>query len=243
MVELAISPSVRTKLDELTRSLVATCGDNLIALLVHGSAVRGGWREEASDVDLVCVLADDPEPLLAAIGPALELARYSARIETMILRRDEIERSADCFPLLYSDIARTSATLAGTNPFTGLVIPDHHKRLRIEQELREIRIRMRRIATDRSPARSQPASRSDLAFAGAVERKLKQARGPLAALLGRRGEDVGDMLDAVLAAACKLFSIDPAPLGRVREDPVQAYTTFGKLLDAALAEIDREDPP
>ncbi|HEU4731252.1 MAG TPA: nucleotidyltransferase domain-containing protein [Kofleriaceae bacterium] len=243
MDKLAVSPSVQTKLDALTRSLVEICGDNLVALLAHGSAVRGGWREGASDVDLVCVLADDSQPVLAAIGPALELARYSARIETMILRRDEIERSADCFPLLYSDIARASATLAGTNPFTGLVVPDHHKRLRIEQELREIRIRMRRLATDRAPARSGSGA-GDPGFAGAVERKLKQARGALWALLARRGEVVDDALEVVVAAACKRFAIDGAPLGRIREAADQAYTTLGELLDAALAEIDRdgEDP-
>jgi predicted nucleotidyltransferase len=238
--KLVVSDSVKSRLDALTRSLVQTCGDNLVALLVHGSAVRGGWREGTSDVDLVCVLADDSQPALAAIGPALELARYSARIETMILRRDEIERSADCFPLLYSDIARASATLAGTNPFTGLVVPDHHKRLRIEQELREIRIRMRRLATDRSPVQPRGGASGASAFAGAVERKIKQARGALWALLARRGEVVDDALDAVVAAACKRFAIDGAPLGRVREAPDPAYATLGKLLDAALAEVDRE---
>src|SRR5262249_34743769 len=190
--------------------------------------------------DLVCVLADDAHGVLAAIGPALELARFSARIETMILRRDEIERSADCFPLLYSDIARTGVTLVGKNPFAGLAIADHHIRLRIEQELREIRIRMRRVATDRVPSRHGPGSK--VAFAGGVERKLKQARGALRALLARAGDDPGDALDAVLAAAGQRFAIDSAPLRRVREEPEQAYTALGKLLDAALTEIDREDP-
>lgn len=235
--KLAISEVVQVRLDALARSLAGLCGDNLVALVVHGSAVRGEWHD-GSDVDLVCVLADDAHGVLAAIGPALELARFSARIEAMILRKDEIERSADCFPLLYQDIARTGVTLAGTNPFAGLAIPDHHIRLRIEQELREIRIRMRRVATDRGP---RHGSASKLALAGAVERKLKQARGPLRALLARRGADAPDTLDAVLAAACQRFAIDIAPLRRVREDPEPAYTTLGALLDAALTEIDKEE--
>jgi predicted nucleotidyltransferase len=239
--KLAVSDAVKTKLDELTKSLVATCGDDLVGLIVHGSAVRGGWKEGTSDVDLVCVLRDDTHKMLAAIGPALELARFSARIETMILRLDEIERSADCFPLLYSDIARASATLTGKNPFEGMVVPDHHKRLRIEQELREIRIRMRRVATDRAPTRSGKGA--DQSFAGAVERKLKQARGALWALLERRGDKADDALEAVLAASCKAFAIDPGPFKRVRESPDEAYTAFGKLLDAALHEIDHEAEP
>src|SRR4051812_14433153 len=104
----SLTPPFKRRLDELTASLVATCGKNLIGLIAHGSAVRGGWREASSDIDLICVLDDDSDGVLAAIGPALELARFSARIETMILTAAEIPRSADCFPLLYSDVARSS---------------------------------------------------------------------------------------------------------------------------------------
>jgi predicted nucleotidyltransferase len=226
----SLTPSFKRRLDELTASLVATCGKNLIALIVHGSAVRGGWHEASSDIDLICVLEDDSDSVLAAIGPALELARFSARIETMILTAAEIPRSADCFPLLYSDVARSSVTLAGKNPFETLAIGDAHKRVRIEQELREIRIRMRRVATDLV---------GSVSFGGAVDRKVKQARGPLWALLAFRGETVADTLDAVLVAAGEAYGIDPAPLRRSREDPTAAYTTLGKLLDAALADIDQ----
>jgi hypothetical protein len=228
----SLSPAVRTRLDELKASLEKTCGKNLVALVVHGSAVRGGWREATSDVDLICVLEDDSEAVLAAIGPPLELARCAARIETMILTKPEISRSADCFPLLYGDVGRTSVTLCGANPFTGLQISDEHKRLRIEQELREIRIRMRRVAADLSGAAN---------FGGAIERKLKQARGPLWALLALRGEPADDHLEEVLKAAARAYDIDVAPLRRLREEPAAAnaaYAALAKLLDAALADVD-----
>jgi predicted nucleotidyltransferase len=228
----ALSSSVKKKLDDLVAALTKICGDNLVGLIVHGSAVRGGWRDGASDVDLVCVLVDDSPGALAAIGPVLELARFSARIEAMILTNAEIARSADCFPLLYGDIARTSVTLAGTNPFTALTIETRHKRLRIEQELREIRIRMRRVATDMA---GKPS------FAGAIDRKLKQARGPLWALLELRGDKVAEDLDAVVAALAAAYKLDAAPLRRTREDPTTAFATLGKLLDAALADVDTRE--
>jgi predicted nucleotidyltransferase len=226
-----LTPAVKTKLDDLVASLAKTCGDNLVALVIHGSAARGGWRE-SSDVDLICVLRDDSQDVLAKIGPALELARLSARIETMILTAAEIPRSADCFPLLYGDVARDSVTLHGTNPFTSLAISDAHKRLRIEQELREIRIRMRRVATDINAAPN---------FGGAVERKIKQLRGPLWALLALRGETVASSVDAVLRAAGTAYSIDIAPLARAREASKPAYTTLAKLVDAALADVDARE--
>jgi hypothetical protein len=228
----ALNPAVKKRLDDLVGALSKICGDNLVGLVVHGSAVRGGWRDGTSDVDLVCVLADDRADVLAAIGPVLELARFSARIEAMILTKAEIARSADCFPLLYGDIARTSVVLAGENPFTKLAIENRHKRLRIEQELREIRIRMRRVATDMA---GKPS------FAGAIERKLKQARGPLWALLELRGETIAEDLDTVLAAVAKAYTLDLAPLRRTREDPTTAFATLAKLLDAALADVDTRE--
>lgn len=229
----SLSPAVRKRLDELKASLEQICGQDLVALVVHGSAVRGGWREATSDVDLICVLEHDSEELLAAIGPPLELARFAARIEAMILTRAEIPRSADCFPLLYGDVARTSVTLCGKNPFPGLHISDEHIRLRIEQELREVRIRMRRVATDLA---------AEANFGGAVERKLKQVRGPLRALLGLRGEDVEDRLDPVIVASCKAYGVEAGPLRRPREEPTAAFAALARLLDAALADVDTWAP-
>jgi len=227
-----LPPAVQTKLDELVKALEGKLGKNLVGVVAHGSAVRGGWRQGASDVDVVVVLGEATQAALESIGPALELARFSARIEAMILTKDEIPRSADCFPLLYGDLARTSATLAGTNPFKGLEVPDHHKRLRIEQELRELRIRMRRVATDNAGQQS---------YAGAVDRKLKQARDPLWSLLVLRGEKVDDSLKSVLAACAKAYSLDLAPLDRLRENAKAAFDTLGALIDAALHDVDSRD--
>jgi predicted nucleotidyltransferase len=229
----SLAPAVNDRLDELTATLVEQCGTSLVGLVVHGSAVRGGWSEGTSDVDLIVVLDHDSEALLAAIGPALELARFSTRIESMILTKAEIDRSADCFPLLYGDIARTSATIVGTNPFTDLSISHEHIRLRVEQELREIRIRMRRVATDMA---GKPH------FGGAVEHKVKQLRSPLWALLTLRGETVDDHLQPVLDGAAETYGIDVTPLLCTREEPAAAYTTLAKLLDAALDDVDTWTP-
>jgi predicted nucleotidyltransferase len=230
----ALSTDVRKRLDQLVEVLRARLATKLVALVVHGSAVRGGWHDGTSDVDLVLVIDDDSPDVLTSIGPALELARYAARIETMILTKAEIARSADCFPLLYGDLARTSIVLVGDNPFTSLVIEAHHKRLRIEQELRELRIRLRRVITDFA---GKPN------FGGAVDRKIKQLRGPLWALLELRGDKVDDQLDAVLAGAAAIYKVDVAPLRRAREDAKAACTALATLLDAALADVDARETP
>jgi predicted nucleotidyltransferase len=222
--------AVQKRLEELTASLEAVLGDDLQALLLHGSAARGGYREGESDLDLIVVLKDASRPRLDAISNALQLARYSARIETMILTVDEIPRAADVFPLLYDDIRRCHILVRGTDPFSGLQISDRHRRLRVEQELRDTQIRFRRAVVD--------GMASGAALAGTIVRRVSQIRSPLAALLALHGENIDDDLGAVLAAAGKRFEVDTARLLRPREAPADALEAFTRLLDAAVEDAD-----
>ena len=81
----ALPSGVRARLAELTKDLEAALGDGLIGVLVHGSVVRGEYRPGESDVDVIIILDKADFAQLDAIGNAMQLARYSARIEAMIL--------------------------------------------------------------------------------------------------------------------------------------------------------------
>jgi hypothetical protein len=226
--------STRARLDELRRALERALGGELVSMLVHGSAVRGGFRENESDVDVVIVLKSAPLERLEAIGNALHIARNAARIECMLLAEEEVARAADVFPLLYGDIQRHHAVIAGGDPFASLEVSSAHLRLRIEQELREARIRLRRVAAD--------GMGDGRLLAGALSRKIRQVRAPLRALLAMRGDACADELPAVLGAASAAWRVDTAPLTRAREAPREAYAAFVALLDAAIADVDaRED--
>ena len=222
---------VRQKLTDLKDGLERALGEHLVGLLVHGSAVRGGYREGLSDIDVIVVVNDASREKLDAISNSLQLARYSARIEAMILTESEIGRAADVFPLLYDDIQRCNVVLAGSDPFAGLTISNKNRRLRIEQELREAQIRLRRAVVD--------GMTSSEALAGAVVRKVRQIRGPLHALLRLHGIEGSDLLADVLAAAGGLVGVDTAPLARAIEAPVEAHTALIALLDAAVENVDR----
>lgn len=217
-------------LESLTAALQESLGGELRSLLVYGSVARGGFDAERSDVDLVVVLGDDGRERLQAIAPALELARHAARIEAILLRADELQRAADVFPLLYDDIRGCSIVLHGDNPFATLTILDEHRRLRIEQELRESRIRLRRALVE--------ATGAPRTLAGAVERKLKQMRSPLHALLRLRGVTVDDGIATTLKGCAEHWKLELGALARTREDAHAAHDALVNLLDAAIADVD-----
>jgi predicted nucleotidyltransferase len=229
----ALPTDVRRRLDALRDALVTAAGEALAAVIVFGSAARGGWRPGRSDVDVMVVLRDDGREVLARIGHPLLVARYAARVEAIVLRADEVAQAADVFPLLYDEVREDGVTLYGESPFAALHISDKHRALRVEQELREARIRLRRMVTDLDGAPG--------ALAAAVERKARQVRSPLRALLKLRGGDPGASLDAVLAAACAAWDVDPEALSRAQVAPEAAYAALTRLLSAATDEADRRN--
>jgi len=223
--------SVGPRLEELEKALIAALGSDLVALLVFGSAVRGDFRPGHSDIELLIVLKTVEPEKLSAIANPLAMARYAIRVEPMILASVEIPRAADVFPLLYDGIRQSHALLHGEDPFTQLGVSDRHRRLRIEQELREVQIRLRRVVTD---TLGQPAE-----LVSPLLRKLRQARAPLHALLRLRGVQSPEPLDDVLKAAGTLYSIDIAPLAKIKEAPAEALGTLNRLLDAAVHDVDQ----
>jgi predicted nucleotidyltransferase len=229
----ALPAGVRERLQELTKNLQTALGSDLVGILVHGSVVRGEYRPGESDVDVILVLEKADFKELDAISNALQLARYSARIEAMILTESEIAGASDAFPLLYDEIKQRHILLTGRDPFAAVEVHDTHRRLRIEQELREAQIRLRRAVTDAFGARE--------ALAGAVVRKIKQVRAPLHALLALKGIACPPDLPTVVSKIGETYSIDVAPLRAARESPDAAHATLVTLLTKTIDDVNAMD--
>jgi predicted nucleotidyltransferase len=222
--------AIQSRTEELVMTLKETLGDDLRSFVVHGSAARDDWKEGASDIDVIVVLAKSNRDILDKIASPLAVARGAARVEAMILVEDEIARAADVFPLLYDDIRRNHAVLHGSDPFASLVVERRHIRLRIEQELRDLKIRLRRAVTE---ARGHQPS-----LAATVTRKVRQARFPLRALLGLLGAECKDDFETVITKSGKRFQVDVTPLLRSKERAHEAVDVLAELLAAAVKAVD-----
>jgi hypothetical protein len=121
--------------------------------------------------------------------------------------------------------------IRGNDPFASLEIADAHLRLRIEQELREDVTRLRRVLID---SLGDPR-----ALAGAVQRKAKQARFPLRALLALKKIPCADTLEAILAKSEETWRVSVAPIRNAAETPARAYDALVALLERAIEDVDR----
>lgn len=226
---LALPGSVRARITEWARSLEATLGDDLVAIALTGGVARGDYRPGESDVNALIVLRDATFAKLDAVSSAMQAVRYGARLEPTILASDELPGAFDAFPLLYDEIRRWHIILVGEDLFASAVVHDTHRRLRIEQELREAQIGLRRVVTDALGARE--------AIGGAVGRKIRQVRRPLRAMLHLKGIETKEDVASVLASVGALYELDVGPLASPRETPEEAHEALTRLLAAAIADV------
>jgi hypothetical protein len=231
-----LPPLIKTRLVELQQSLERELGDELAALILHGGVVRGGRFDGTEDLHLMIVLREAALEKLARIASALTMARYAIRVEPMLLTSTEVQQAADVFPLLYDDIRHAHVLLAGTDPFSALQIDDRHRRLRIEQELRDAQIRLRRLIID---------SLGDPETLGAgLAHKVRQIRSPLLALLKLRkvsglSENATDGVADVVRTAGKHYGVDITTLLALPAAPDSALPVITRLLAAAVQDVDQ----
>lgn len=222
--------AVATALGHVTSELLAAAGDNLVALVLYGGLARGRHRGPRGDVDLAVVLEDASPDRVRELAPVLMAAWRAARVEPWILGRGEIARLAEVFPTRLLDIREHHLLLHGEDVFAAVQIDRRLLRLRVEQELTNLSLRLRRNLVGLS---ADPASMA--AYLTGVARPLAIQ---LTALLRLAGSDVPaeDRTAAVFAAAAEAFGLDGEALAAVadlRQGEGDVAELFGRVQAAA----------
>ncbi len=138
--------TIRQVLQELRGVLTTTLGDDLQALIVYGDYVKPGrCHAEHDHVNLMLVLQRTDFEVLDRIVEPLAGAERRIPLATMTLTREDLQTSCDVFPVKFRDIQLHHRLLCGVDVLADLVIADDHLRLRCEQELKNVMIRLRSV--------------------------------------------------------------------------------------------------
>jgi predicted nucleotidyltransferase len=117
-------------------------GEDLVALVLFGSAAEGRLRQ-TSDVNLIVVLARIDGERLAAMGEAYRLAHAAIRLGAMFILESEIAVASEAFAVKFADIASRHVVLFGRDPFAGLTVSRESQRRRLHQVLVNLMLRLR----------------------------------------------------------------------------------------------------
>jgi len=119
----------------LAEELKKICGGNLHSVVLYGSAAAGD-SVKTSDYNVLVVLERvKMEDLLALTGLCSSWSR-DGNHAPLLFARENLLRSADVFPVEFSDIRQTHKILFGKNPFEGMEIDPALLRLELEHELK-----------------------------------------------------------------------------------------------------------
>lgn len=124
-------------LKEFVAKLSSAAGENLVSVILYGSAADGEFHPRHSDLNLLCVLRECSFAALAKIAPAVEWWRKEKQPAPLVLTAEELRSSADVFSIEYTDIKRRYRVLYGKDALHDLVVPMQLHRFQLEYELRE----------------------------------------------------------------------------------------------------------
>lgn len=222
------------KLQQLVQRLQTACGDNLVSVVLYGSAAREDFHEQYSDVNLMVVVQQLNASALLAIAPVITWWTHEEKLRPpMLMTRQELQESADVFAIELLDIKMAHQTLAGEDVVMAIDVPMNLHRVEVEHELRTTLLRLRQhllLAQEKSDELRAVLAKS-------ISSVVTLFRHALIAL----GEDTPHAKAKVLEQAGEVFGFDAQPLRSVlelRNDPNQPRSVL-ELYHAYLAAIGR----
>jgi hypothetical protein len=222
------------KLQQLVQRLQTACGDNLVSVVLYGSAAREDFHETYSDVNLLLVMQQLNGSALQALAPVIAWWTHENKLRPpMIMTHQELQESADVFAIEVLDIKTTHRTLAGEDVVAAIQVPMNLHRVEVEHELRTTLLRLRQHLL------LAPESTDELraVMAKSISSVVTLFRHALIAL----GEDTPHAKAKLIEQAGEVFGFDAQALRSIlelRNDPNQPRNVFD-LYHAYLAAIGR----
>ena len=130
-------------LDELVRRLSESLGDDLVSVVLYGSAAAGDFEERVSDLNVLAVLSQIGDTQLEqAYGP---VNWWIGRKQPapILLSVEEIQNASDAFAIEFLDIRAAYRILHGDDLVGSIEVESAHHRHQVEHELRSLLLRLR----------------------------------------------------------------------------------------------------
>ena len=223
--------------------LRATHGDNLVSVILYGSAAAGDFITKTSDYNILIALNKiGPQDLRNAHASVREWARMGHPVP-VYFTVSELQNAADVFPIEFHQMSVARKVLHGQDVLADLNITDKFLRLQAEYELRSKLIQLRRHYI--------PASLSVEGLKKLMADSLSSFAALFRAVLIIHGLTPPATKHEIVALAAKHLNIDGTPFEKifdirensstVKLDEKAANELFGDYLEQIEKVIDAVD--
>ena len=232
------------KLAELVKRLKEFAATNLDSVFLFGSAARGDFREQHSDLNVVCILHSlNVEELGRLAGTVKWWCLEQKEPAPLFFTRVELKEAADVFAIEILDMKQGRRVLFGEDVVAEIDVPMNLHRVQIEHDLRTILLKLRQHYL-RAPGDSKelgPVVRKS--FSGV----LTLLRHTVIAF----GEEAPVHAREIVARAAALTGADASAFetmlklresGEFHGDIVPAYGAYLRALEKVLHALDHHFP-
>ncbi len=183
------------------------------------------------------VLKEVSIDILDRMAPAIRQGMRSFGLTPLVLSTGDLNRSTDVFPVKFLHMQKHHCVICGSDVLSGIAISRDHLRLRCEQEIKNLMLRLRRFYLQR---RQRPE---------AMERTLDEVVPPFMANLSvlielKTGEATTDVVDAAEAAGLpgavlrELLALGSGQLKPDGEELRRLYGAFMETVQQAAEIVD-----
>ncbi len=138
-----VRQDVKGKIEPYLKKLLEIHGDNIISIVLYGSATGGDFSPKSSDVNLLAVFKELDFPQLNKSLKLISSGIQKKIAAPLFLSVTHIETSKDVFPIEFLEIQDNNIVLYGEDLYKDMQIEQRHIRLFCEQQLKGKLIRLR----------------------------------------------------------------------------------------------------
>lgn len=139
----SVRPDVRKLIEPYLKKLIGIHKENVISIVLYGSATGKDFTPKGSDVNILVVFNELDFPQLDGSLRLVSGGIQKKIAAPLFLSRTHIETSRDVFPIEFLEIKENNIVLYGEDLFSGMQIAQTHIRLFCEQQIKGKLIRLR----------------------------------------------------------------------------------------------------
>lgn len=142
--------SLESTLTQFTQELRELLGNQLLSVVLYGSAAGENFVPGSSDLNIAIVVQHMEFAVLKTLQPHMVLWHKRGFAVPLIVDHNFLNHSRDVFPMEYSDIKEQHRTLWGEEIFSTLPIGGEHLRFLAEHEVRSRLLRLQALYLERA---------------------------------------------------------------------------------------------
>lgn len=227
--EVGVPKKLQKDLDEFVEDLDHSLGSNMVSIVLYGGIVKNKAVKDTDPINVMVVVREITTKILDQVARPYLMSRRTSQIQLLTLSKQDLLSSTDVFPIKFLDMQQDYQVLRGKDFVADLEITRGHLRLRCEQEMKNLMLRLRQayLANSKHPKRlSGVMLRAYSAFLSAGD-----VLGELST--GREFRSAEEILTAVQA-----LGLDVAPLRRIQAlrdgqlftDPAEQKAVYEQLM-------------